>query len=53
METNKDLQPDVFVIGEKLKLVSDFKYIDIIIDLNLSFQKACSKGGLYYQIQPD
>ncbi len=34
-------QPDVFVKGEKLKVVSDFKYLGIILDSNLSFKKAC------------
>ena len=33
-------QPDVFVEGEKLKVVSDFKYLGIILDYNLSFKKA-------------
>lgn len=31
--------PDVFVKGEKLKVISDFKYLGVIIDSQLTFQK--------------
>lgn len=35
--------PDVFVKGEKLKVVSDFKYLGIILDSQLTFQKHAKK----------
>ncbi len=33
------LTPDVYVAGEKLTVVSDFKYLGITIDSNLTFKK--------------
>ncbi len=35
--------PDVFVKGEKLKVVSDFKYLGVILDSRLTFQKHAKK----------
>ena len=32
-------EPAVYVSGEKLQVVSDFKYLGIILDSNLSFKK--------------
>ncbi len=34
---------DVFVKGEKLKVVSDFKYLGVILDSQLTFQKHTKK----------
>ena len=36
-------EPDVYVSGEKLQVVSDFKYLGIILDSNLSFKKHVKK----------
>ena len=36
-------EPDVYVSGEKLKLVSDLQYLGIILDSNLSFKKQVKK----------
>jgi hypothetical protein len=39
-------EPDVYVSGEKLHVVSDLKYLGIILDSNLSLKKkACEKGN--------
>ena len=35
--------PDVFIEGEKLTVVSDFKYLGIILDCNLTFKKHVKK----------
>ncbi len=35
--------PDVLVKGEKLKVVSDFKYLGVILDSKLTFQKNAKK----------
>ena len=32
-------EPDVYVAGKRLQVVSDFKYLGIFIDSNLSFKK--------------
>ncbi len=36
-------QADVFIEGEKLMVVSDFKYLGIILDSNLTFKKHVKK----------
>lgn len=36
-------ETDVYVSGEKLPVVSDFKYQGIILDSNLSFKKLIKK----------
>jgi hypothetical protein len=36
-------ETDVYVSGEKLQVVSDFKYHGIIFDSNLSFKKQIKK----------
>ena len=36
-------EPDGYVSGEKLQVVSDFKYLAIILDSNLSFKKHVKK----------
>ncbi len=38
-------QADVFIEGEKLMVVSDFKYLGIILDSNLTFKKHVKKVG--------
>ena len=35
--------PDVFIEGQKLMAVSDFKYLGIILDCNLTFKKQVKK----------
>ncbi len=35
--------PDVFVKGDKLKVISDFKYLGDILDSQLTFQKHAKK----------
>lgn len=35
--------PDVFVKGEKLNVVPDFKYLGVILNSQLSFQKHAKK----------
>jgi hypothetical protein len=40
-------EPDVDVSGEKLQVVSDFKYLGIILDSNLSFKKHVKKEAQY------
>ena len=32
-------EPDVYVAGKRLQVVSDFKYLGIFIDSNLSFKQ--------------
>ena len=34
-------QANVFIEGQKLLVVSDFKYLGIILDSNLTFKKTC------------
>ena len=36
-------EPDVYVSGEKLQVLSDFKYLGIILDSNLSFKNNVKK----------
>ncbi|CDQ86624.1 unnamed protein product [Oncorhynchus mykiss] len=36
-------EPDVYVSRKKLQVVSDFKYLGIILDSNLSFKKQVKK----------
>ena len=45
-------EPDVYVSGEKFQVVSDFKYLGIILDSNLSFKKHVKKVIQVNQIQP-
>ena len=40
--------PDVFIEGEKVTAVSDFKYLGIILDSNLTFKKQVKKDGQYH-----
>ncbi len=42
--------PDVFVKGEKLKVVSDFKYLGVILDFQLTFQKHAKKVAIIITI---
>ena len=36
-------EPDIFVKGERLKVVEDFKYLGVIVDSHLSFKKHIKK----------
>lgn len=41
--TKRATEPDVYVSGKKLQVVSDFKYLGIILDSNLSLKKQVKK----------
>lgn len=36
--------PDVFVSGERLQVVSEYKYLGVLIDSKLSFKSQVKKG---------
>ncbi len=42
--TTFSVEPDVFVSGERLQIVSEYKYLGVLIDSKLSFKSHVKKG---------
>ncbi len=51
---NLSVVPDVFVSGERLQVVSEYKYLGVLIDSKLSFKaqvkRSVTGSDLVYQI---